>query len=251
MAIVDSQLVMDMPKELTAYSGFDALTHAIEAYVSVYATDFTFGMSLEAIQKTFEYLPRAYANGHNDPKAREHMHMASSIAGIAFANAFLGISHSLAHKLGSEFHVAHGLANACFLSHSISYNATDAPFKMACFPQYEYPHSKKRYAEIANILNLQGETQDDKITSLIQAIEDLKVKLDIPDSIEKILGKEAKEKYFNTIPKMAEMAFDDQCTGANPRYPLVSDLEKLYEAAWYGPPQRITLQKAKYAKSNE
>lgn len=236
MAIIDSQLVLDMPKRLTANGGIDAITHAIESYVSICATDFTFGYSRDAIQILFKYLPDAYLKGNEDPIAREHVHNASTMAGIAFGNAFLGICHSLAHKLGSQFDVDHGTANAAFLPHVIAYNATDAPFKMATFPQYEYPQSKKRYAEIATFLKLNGSTEDEKVASLIKEIENMKRTLDIPDSIEKILGKERKDEYFAAIPYMADMAFDDQCTSSNPRYPLIKDLEKILSDAWYGPP---------------
>jgi acetaldehyde dehydrogenase/alcohol dehydrogenase len=239
MAIIDSQLVLDMPRKLTANVGMDALTHAIESYVSIFATDFTFGYSRDAIKILFQYLPNAYLKGHDDPIAREHVHNASTMAGIAFGNSFLGICHSLAHKLGSQFDIDHGTANGIFLSHVIAYNATDAPFKMAVFPQYEYPQSKKRYAEIATLLELNGSTEDEKIASLIEAIENMKHILNLPDSIEKILGKDMKDKYFASIPQMAEMAFDDQCTNANPRYPLITDLEKIFADAWYGPPNCV------------
>jgi acetaldehyde dehydrogenase/alcohol dehydrogenase len=240
MAIIDAELVMNMPKKLTANSGFDAITHAIESYVSVYATDFTFGYSLEAIETLFKYLPLAYKFGNEDPQSRIRVHNASSIAGIAFGNAFLGICHSMAHKLGSKFHVEHGKANAAFLPHIIAYNATDSPFKMATFPQYEYPQARQRYVKIVEQLKLGGKSEDEKIWLLIKAIEEIKVAIEIPNSLEKILGIEKKESYFEAIPHMAEMAFDDQCTSANPRYPLIADLEKMYADAWYGPPKRVT-----------
>jgi acetaldehyde dehydrogenase/alcohol dehydrogenase len=238
MAIIDAQFVMNMPKNLTANSGIDAITHAIESFVSVYATEFTFAYSLEALENLFKYLPSAYKNGRDDPDARMKVHNASTMAGIAFGNAFLGICHSLAHKLGSQFHVEHGKANAAFLPHVIAYNATDSPFKMATFPQYKYPQARERYVKIAKLLQLNGKSDDEHIWCLINAIEDMKATIEIPDSLEKIIGNEMKEVYFDSIPHMAEMAFDDQCTGANPRYPLITDLEKIFRDAWYGPPKR-------------
>jgi acetaldehyde dehydrogenase/alcohol dehydrogenase len=194
MAIVDPELVMHLPKKLTAYGGMDALTHALEAYVSVLATEFTEGLAREAIELLFTYLPRAYHNGAKDPVAREKVHYAATIAGMAFANAFLGICHSLAHKLGATFHLPHGLANALMISHVIRYNATDAPFKQAIFPQYTYPHAKQRYAQIADFLQLGGRTEDDKVERLINAIEHLKQELDIPLSIKEALPE--KERNF-------------------------------------------------------
>lgn len=216
--------------------GIDALVHAIESYVSIFATDFTSSMSTNAIEILLKYLPRAYSSGNEDPRARERVHYAATIAGIAFGNAFLGICHSMAHKFGSEFHVPHGLSCALFISHVIAYNSTDAPLKMGTFPQYEYPQSKERYANIATKLNLNGNTDDEKVASLINAIEDLKASVDIPPTVKDVLGESKKEKYFAAIPNMAEMAFDDQCTSANPRYPLIKDIEKLFEVAWEGRP---------------
>ena len=170
MAIVDTELVLNMPQSLTAFGGIDALTHALEAYVSVLATDFTNGLALQAIQLLFDYLPRAYQNGANDPEAREKVHYAATIAGMAFANAFLGVCHSMAHKLGSTFHVPHGLANALMIAHVIRYNATDAPFKQAIFPQYKFPNAKARYAQIADHLHLGGETADEKVEALVLSL---------------------------------------------------------------------------------
>ncbi|MFN3359816.1 MAG: bifunctional acetaldehyde-CoA/alcohol dehydrogenase [Pseudanabaenaceae cyanobacterium] len=233
MAIVDPELVMHMPKKLTAYGGIDALTHALEAYVSVLATEFTEGLALEAIKLLFEYLPRAYKHGAKDPVAREKVHYAATIAGMAFANAFLGICHSLAHKLGSTFHLPHGLANALMISHVIRYNATDAPFKQAIFPQYTYPHAKQRYAEIADFLGLGGRTEDEKVERLVDAIDNLKRELDIPLSIKEALPDKERE-FYEQVEKMAEQAFDDQCTGANPRYPLIRDLKELYILSFQG-----------------
>jgi len=233
IAIVDPELVMNMPKKLTAYGGIDALTHAIEAYVSVYASEYTNGLALEAIRLLFKYLPSAYKNGANDPKAKEKVHYAATMAGMAFANSFLGICHSMAHQLGATFHVPHGLANALMISHVIRYNATDAPFKQAIFPQYKYPNAKWRYARIADHLQLGGETEEEKVQLLIEAVEKLKQKLDIPLTIKEVLSGEEKE-FYESVEELAEQAFDDQCTGANPRYPLIKDLKELYILAYHG-----------------
>lgn len=233
MAIVDPDLVRHMPKKLTAYGGIDALTHALEAYVSVLATEFTEGLALEAIKLLFTYLPRAYRWGAADPEAREKVHYAATIAGMAFANAFLGICHSLAHKLGSTFHLPHGLANALMICHVIRYNATDAPLKQAIFPQYKYPQAKERYAQIADFLGLGGSTPEEKVERLIAAIEDLKAQLDIPATIKEALNSED-QAFYEQVESMAELAFDDQCTGANPRYPLIQDLKELYILAYMG-----------------
>jgi acetaldehyde dehydrogenase/alcohol dehydrogenase len=233
IAIVDPELVLNMPKALTAYGGLDALTHAIEAYVSVLASEFTNGMALEAIRLIFKYLPSAYENGAKDPKAREKVHYAATMAGMAFANAFLGVCHSLAHKLGSTFHVPHGLANALLLSHVIRYNATDAPFKQAIFPQYKYPNAKYRYARIADHLGLGGDTEEEKVELLIAEIEDLKRRLNIPASIHDVIP-EGDRRFYAEVEEMAENAFDDQCTGANPRYPMIKELKELYLLAHRG-----------------
>lgn len=233
MAIIDPELVLGMPKKLTAYGGIDALTHALEAYVSVMATEFTDGLALQAIKLLFDYLPRAYQNGAKDLEAREKVHYAATIAGMAFANAFLGICHSMAHKLGATFHLPHGLANALMISHVIRYNATDVPFKQAIFPQYKYPHAKERYAQIADFLHLGGISNDEKVEKLVAAIENLKQKIDIPTTIKEALGGED-QVFYNSLEKMAEQAFDDQCTGANPRYPLINDLRELYILAYAG-----------------
>ncbi|GFH23969.1 uncharacterized protein HaLaN_21675, partial [Haematococcus lacustris] len=226
MAIVDPQLVLNIPKRLTAWGGVDALTHALESYVSIFATDYTKGLSKEAITLLFKYLPRSYHNGPNDFEAREKVHTAATMAGMAFANAFLGVCHSMAHKLGAAYHVAHGLANASLISHVIRYNATDSPFKQAAFPQYQYPQSKQRYAEVADMLGLGGATEDEKIILLIEAVEDLKRQVNIPDNLREIIGVEREAEYMASLDHMAEDAFDDQCTGANPRYPLISDLKQ-------------------------
>lgn len=233
MAIVDPELVLNMPKKLTAFGGIDALTHALEAYVSVLASEFTNGLALEAIRLLFKYLPSAYKNGANDPKAREKVHYAATMAGLAFANAFLGICHSMAHKLGSTFHVPHGLANALMISHVIRYNATDVPFKQTIFPQYKYPNAKWRYAQIADYLRLGGNTEEEKVEKLVEAIENLKQLLDIPLTIKEALASDD-QVFYEQVEQMAEQAFDDQCTGANPRYPLIRDLKELYVLAYFG-----------------
>jgi len=232
MAIIDPELAMSMPKKLTAYSGIDALTHAIEAYVSVFANEYTNGLSLEAIRLIFKYLPDAYNKGASDLKAREKIAYASTMAGMAFANAFLGICHSLAHKLGSVHHVPHGLANALLISNVIKYNSTDNPLKQTAFPQYKYPVAKERYCKIADYLGIEGKDNDEKIQNLINKIEELKKAVDIPSSI-KDAGV-SQNNFYESLDKMSELAFDDQCTGANPRYPLISELKKIYIDAYNG-----------------
>jgi acetaldehyde dehydrogenase / alcohol dehydrogenase len=235
IAIVDSQLVMRMPKSLTAYGGIDALTHALEALVSSFASNFTNPNALEAIRLLFKYLPAAYHEGENNPKARERVHYAATIAGTAFANAFLGICHSLAHQLGSTFHVPHGLANALIISHVIRYNATDAPFRQAAFSQYHYPSAKGRYIGAVNYLGLGSDISDDeKIELLIEKVEGLKREVDIPQSLREALPNVSEEAFLAAVDRMAEQAFDDQCTGTNPRAPLIEDLKQLYLAAYYG-----------------
>jgi len=235
MAIVDSELVMNMPKTLTAYSGIDAMTHAIEAIAAVTATDYTNSLALEAIRILMKYLPRAYKNGAKDELAREKVHNAATMAGMAFANAFLGLCHSMAHKLGAMFHLPHGLANALLINEVIRYNATDAPRKQTAFPQYEYPNAKARYARIARYLELPGTNDDQLVESLIGAINKLKYELDIPACI-KNAGVDEKT-FMNSLDELSEMAFDDQCTGANPRYPLFGEIKQLYIQA-FNPPKR-------------
>jgi len=232
MAVIDTDFVMDMPKKLTAYSGIDALVHAIEAYVSVLASDYTNGLALESIRIIFEYLPKAYAEGAANPLAREKMAYASTMAGMAFANAFLGICHSLAHKLGARFSIPHGLANALLLSEVIRFNAVDAPAKQAAFAQYEYPHAIERYGRISDYLGLGGKTAEQKVEKLIAAIEDLKRKVDIPASIREAGVDEAT--FMQEADELAVHAFDDQCTGANPRFPLVKELAEIYRKAYAG-----------------
>ncbi|WP_102400423.1 bifunctional acetaldehyde-CoA/alcohol dehydrogenase [Haloimpatiens massiliensis] len=226
MAIVDAELMMGMPKGLTAASGIDALTHALEGYVSVLASDYTNGMALEAIRLIFEYLPLAYNEGTTNVEAREKMAHASTIAGMAFANAFLGVCHSMAHKLGAAHHVPHGIANALLINEVIKFNAVDDPRKQAAFPQYKYPNAKDRYARIADYLGLGGKTADEKVILLIKAIDELKAKINIPMSIKEAGVSE--EKFYFTLDDMSEQAFDDQCTGANPRYPLISEIKQMY-----------------------
>jgi len=235
MAIVDAELVMSMPKALTAYSGIDAMTHAIEAIAAVTATDYTNSLALEAIRILVKYLPRAYKNGAKDELAREKVHNAATMAGVAFANAFLGLCHSMAHKLGAMFHLPHGLANALLINEVIRYNATDAPRKQTAFPQYEYPNAKARYARIARYLELPGANDDQLVESLIGAINKLKSELDIPACI-KNAGVDEKA-FMGSLDELSEMAFDDQCTGANPRYPLFGEIKQVYIQA-FNPPKR-------------
>lgn len=235
IAIVDSQLVMRMPKELTAFGGIDALTHALEALVSSFANNFTNPNALEAIRLLFKYLPASYHEGAANPKAREKVHYAATIAGTAFANAFLGICHSLAHQLGGTFHIAHGLANAVMITHVIRYNATDKPFRQAAFSQYHYPSAKGRYTAVIDYLQLAvGSSEDEKIAQLIEKVEALKQEVGIPKTLREAMPDVSEEVFLAALDSMAEQAFDDQCTGTNPRAPLINDLKKLYLAAYYG-----------------
>ena len=232
MAIVDADMCMDQPKGLTAASGIDALTHALEAYASVMATEFTDGLALKAMKNIFDYLPAAFENGSHDAVAREKMATASTMAGMAFANAFLGVCHSMAHKLGAFHHLPHGIANALLITDIMRFNASEVPSKMGTFPQYSYPHCKARYVECADFLGIQGKNDDEKFENFIKAIEDLKKKVGIKKTI-KDYGVD--EKYFlDTLDDMVEKAFDDQCTGANPRYPLMSEIKEMYLKAYYG-----------------
>lgn len=232
MAIVDVNNMMDQPKGLTAASGIDVLTHALEAYVSIMATDYTDGLALRAMKLVFDYLPSAYENGSVDPIAREKMADASCLAGMAFANAFLGVNHSMAHKLGAFHHIAHGLANAVILTRVMRYNASDVPTKMGTFPQYEYPKAKARYVEAAKYCGVTGKNDDEIFENFIKKIEELKKFIGVKETIA-LYGVE--EKYFlDTLDEMSEQAFNDQCTAANPRYPLVSEIKELYLDAYYG-----------------
>ncbi|GIM28167.1 aldehyde-alcohol dehydrogenase [Clostridium polyendosporum] len=226
MAIVDAELMMGMPRGLTSASGIDALTHALEAYVSVLASEYTNGLALEAIRLIFKYLPQAYNEGTTNIKAREKMAHASTIAGMAFANAFLGVCHSMAHKLGAAHHIPHGVANGLLINEVIKFNAVDSPTKQAAFPQYKYPNAKWRYARVADYLQLGGNTEDEKVELLVKAIDELKAKVNIPMTI-KETGV-SKEKFYASLEDMSEQAFDDQCTGANPRYPLISEIKQMY-----------------------
>jgi len=232
MAIVDADLMMTMPKGLTAASGIDALTHALEAYASIMATDYTDGLALNAMKQIFDYLPRAFENGASDVVAREKMANASTMAGMAFANAFLGVCHSMAHKLGAFHHLPHGVANALMIEEVIRFNAVEAPTKMGSFSQYAYPHALARYAEIADHLRLAGNTDEEKLESLIATINVLKAQIGIKGSIKEYGIEE--ETFLATLDEMVEQAFDDQCTGANPRYPLMSEIKQMYMNAYYG-----------------
>jgi acetaldehyde dehydrogenase/alcohol dehydrogenase len=232
MAIIDSELVLNMPPKLTAHSGIDALTHAIEAMVSVLSTEYTNAMALESIRLLFKYLPDAYRNGAADPRAREKVHHAGTMAGMAFANAFLGICHSMAHKLGAAFHLPHGLANALLINTVIRYNATDVPFKQTSFPQYTYPTAKARYARIADHLGLGGNTPDEKVDRLVAEINKLKKAIGLPGSIRE--AGVAEKEFHAQLDTLAANAFDDQCTGANPRYPLIPEIKDLFLRAYEG-----------------
>ena len=232
MAIIDADMHMDQPKGLTAASGIDALTHALEAYASIMATEYTDGLALQAMKNIFDYLPAAYELGAHDAVAREKMATASTMAGMAFANAFLGVCHSLAHKLGAYHHLPHGIANALLITDVMRFNAAEVPTKMGTFSQYQYPHCKARYVECADFLGIQGKDDDEKFENLIQAIEELKAKVGIKKTIADYGVKE--EDFLATLDEMTEAAFDDQCTGANPRYPLMSEMKAMYLKAYYG-----------------
>ena len=232
MAIIDADMHMNQPKGLTAASGIDALTHALEAYASIMATEYTNGLALQAMKNIFEYLPAAYELGAHDAVAREKMATASTMAGMAFANAFLGVCHSLAHKLGAYHHLPHGIANALLITDVMRFNAAEVPTKMGTFSQYKYPHCKARYVECADFLGIQGKDDDEKFENLIKAIEELKAKVGIKKTIADYGVKE--EDFLATLDEMTEAAFDDQCTGANPRYPLMSEMKAMYLKAYYG-----------------
>ena len=232
MAIVDADFHMTAPKGLTAASGIDAVTHALEAIASMMATPYTDGLAIEALKKIFKYLPDAYNNGLNDPKAREEMANAATMAGMAFANAFLGVCHSMAHKLGSFHHLPHGVANALMIDEVLRFNAEETPAKMGTFPQYDHPKTLERYAEVATALGLKGKTDEEKLESLIKAIDELKATVGIKPTIKDWNVDEAD--FLNRLDAMCEQAFDDQCTGANPRYPLISEIKTMYLNAYYG-----------------
>ena len=232
MAIIDADFHMTAPRGLTAASGIDAVTHALEAYASMMATDFTDGLALKALKVIFEYLPRAYDNGSNDPEAREKMANAATMAGMAFANAFLGVCHSMAHKLGAFHHLPHGVANALMIEQVLRFNAAEAPAKMGTFPQYDHPHTLARYAEVADYLKLGGSTDEEKLENLIKDVNDLKARVGIKATI-RDYGVDEKD-FLDRLDDMTEQAFDDQCTGANPRYPLMSEIKQMYLNAYYG-----------------
>ena len=232
MAIIDTDFHMSAPKGLTAASGIDAVTHAVEAYAAMLATDYTDGLALGALKNIFKYLPRAYENGQTDVEAREKMANAATMAGMAFANAFLGVCHSMAHKLGAFHHLPHGVANALMIEEVIRFNASEAPAKMGTFSQYDHPHTLARYAEIADALGLGGNNDTEKMENLIKAINELKAKVGIKDTIKDYGIDEAD--FLNRLDDMVEQAFDDQCTGANPRYPLMSEIKQMYLNAYYG-----------------
>ena len=232
MAIVDSNMMMNAPKGLTSASGIDALVHSIEAYVSMMSTEFTDGLALEAIKIIFEYLPRAYENGANDPEAREKMANAATMAGMAFANAFLGICHSMGHKLGAYHHLAHGVTVGLVLDEVMRFNSAEVPNKMGTFPQYDHPHTLRKYAQIAEALGIKGKNDEEKLEKLIQKIAELKEKVGMKKTIREYGISE--EDFLATLDEMSEKAFDDQCTGANPRYPLISEIKEIYLKTYYG-----------------
>jgi len=237
MAIVDADMMMDAPKGLTSSSGIDAVSHDLEALASMMATDYTDGIAKQSLRMIFDYLPRAYDNGPNDPVAREKVGNAATMAGMAFANAFLGVMHSMAHKLGAFHHIPHGLANALMMEQVIRFNSAEVPTKMGTFPQYAYPHTMAKYAEVASYLGLSGKTDEEKVESLITAIGELKAKIGIKKTIAEY---GVDEKYFlDHLDAMVEQAFDDQCTGANPRYPLLSEIKQMYLNAYYGTNVRV------------
>ena len=232
MAIIDTDFHMSAPRGLTTASGIDAVTHALEAYAAMLATDYTDSLALRSLKMVFEYLPRAYENGQTDVLAREKMANAATMAGMAFANAFLGVCHSMAHKLGAFHHLPHGVANALMIEEVLRFNASESPAKMGTFSQYDHPHTLARYAEVADYLGLGGSTDEEKLENLISAINELKAKVGIKETI-KDYGID-EEDFLNRLDDMVEQAFDDQCTGANPRYPLMSEIKQMYLNAYYG-----------------
>ena len=232
MAIVDCNMMMNAPKGLTSASGIDAVTHCLEAYASMMATEYTDGLAIESLKNIFKYLPRAYENGANDPEAREKMANAATMAGMAFANAFLGVCHSMAHKLGAFHHIPHGIANALMIDYVLKFNSAEVPTKMGTFPQYDHPHTLRRYAEVAEALGFGGANDEESLNNLIKAIDELKEKIGIKKTI-KDYGIDEKD-FLDRLDEMSEQAFDDQCTGANPRYPLISEIKDMYLKAYYG-----------------
>ena len=234
MAIIDTDFHMSAPRGLTAASGIDAVTHALEAIASMMATDYTDGLALKALKTIFTYLPRAYDNGQTDVEAREKMANAATMAGMAFANAFLGVCHSMAHKLGAFHHLPHGVANALMIDEVLRFNASETPAKMGTFPQYDHPHTLERYAEVADYLGIKGITNEEKLENLIKAIDELKARVGIKPTIRDYVSDE--KDFLDRLDAMVEQAFDDQCTGANPRYPLMSEIKDMYLTAYYGKP---------------
>ncbi|MGL5960501.1 MAG: iron-containing alcohol dehydrogenase, partial [Cetobacterium sp.] len=251
VAVVDPQLMLSMPAGLTAASGIDVVTHAVEAYVSVLASEFTNPLALEATRLTFKYLPESVKGGATAVKAKEKMANASCMAGMAFSNAFLGICHSMAHKLGAAFHIPHGTANALLLDEVIRFNATDKPFKMAGFAQYKYPNAKERYAKLADYLELTKgtETPEEKVKLFRKKVSELKTEIGIKATIAEYGVSE--QEFLEKLDVMVESAFDDQCTGANPRYPLMSDLKEMYLRAYYGADKYVAMQKKSVEKTEK
>lgn len=243
MAIIDSDLMRNIPKGLTRASGIDALTHCMEAYASTYASVFTDGIAKEGIKEIFEWLPRAYKNLGNDPEAREHMAHAATLGGMAFANAFLGIDHSLGHKLGAYHHLPHGVCVSLLLQEVMKFNAGEVPTKMGTFPQYKYPNTLRRYCEIAEMLGITGKNNQDKFNKLIKKIDSLQREIELPMTIKEAGIDETK--FLASLDEMSEAAFNDQCTGTNPRYPLISEVKTIYLKAYYGE----TEYNKKYTKS--
>ena len=237
MAIIDADMMMSMPKGLTSASGIDAMTHALEAYASMMATDYTDGLALKALKNIFTYLPRAYNDGANDPVARERMADASTMAGMAFANAFLGVCHSMAHKLGAFHHLPHGIANALLIDEVIRFNSAEAPAKMGTFSQYTHPHTMRRYAEVAEFLGVTGKNDEAKVEGLIKKIDELKDRIGVKKTI-KDYGVDEKD-FLDRLDAMVEQAFDDQCTGANPRFPLFKEIKQMYLNAYYGTHEKV------------
>lgn len=232
MAIVDADMQMSAPKGLTSASGIDAVSHALEAYASIMATDYTDGLAIQSLKMIFENLPLAYNEGAANPAAREKMANAATMAGMAFANAFLGVCHSMAHKLGAFYHIPHGVANALMIDEVLYFNAAEVPTKMGTFSQYDHPHTLRRYAEIAESLGLKGRNDKEKLDSLVKAVDELKETIGIKKTIADY-GVDEKE-FLARLDEMTEQAFDDQCTGANPRYPLMSEIKQMYLNAYYG-----------------
>ena len=237
MAIVDADMMMNAPKGLTSASGIDAVTHSLEAYASMLATDYTDGLALRSLEMVFKYLPIAYDNGPNEPVAREKMANAATMAGMAFANAFLGVCHSMAHKLGAFHHLPHGVANALMIDEVIRFNSSETPVKMGTFPQYDHPHTLNRYAQVATHLGLKGKNDEEKVENLIKAIDELKECVGIKKTI-RDYGIDEQD-FLARLDDMSEQAFDDQCTGANPRYPLISEIKQMYLNAYYGTHEKV------------